>query len=119
MRVFCLQETHGNRALLDKHFRLILRDYWAFHTFGKHNSGGIVTFVSKQIAPSFESVELDPIVEGRVLKNVIRGSAGYQILYNVHNFGLESAGMKSLCQKLRVDIANASENQNINPQFSS
>ena len=96
-------------ALLEKHFRLIRKDYWVFDSFGKHNSGGIVTFISKQLAPTSESVELDPIVEGRVLKTVIRGESGFQVLYNIHNFGLESGGMNALCHKLRVDVSFSSE----------
>ncbi len=74
MSIFCLQETHGNWALLNKHFRLLLEDYWAFASFGPHNAGGVVVFVSKSVAPSFDCVSTQELVIGRVLRVELRGT---------------------------------------------
>jgi len=50
--IFCVQETHGNWPLLNKHFRDILKDFWVFASFGAPNSGGVIVFVPKVLCPN-------------------------------------------------------------------
>ena len=92
-----------------EHFRKLLLDYWSFASFGDNkNSGGVVTFVSKRVAPRSDLVMSEELVAGRVLKVTIlspHGSdSGRQVIYNVHNFGLSNPQVKQVCDKIEVDI---------------
>ena len=109
LSVFCIQETHGDSALLQKHFKKILLDYWAFSSFGDNkNAGGVITFVSKRVCPNVSHADSEAVVIGRALRVTLLNpkgvSEGKQIIYNVHNFGLNSVSTNKLCNNIHKDI---------------
>ena len=66
--IFCVQEAHGDWALLRKHLGDVLVKFWAFCTFyGSSNKGGLITFVSKEACPNFDDIHEEVFVQGRVL----------------------------------------------------
>ena len=71
--VFCMQEVRGSEALVKKHLRLIMRTHWIFCNFssGRINTGGLLTFVSKNSAPNEASVSHLSLVEGRASRILI------------------------------------------------
>ena len=71
--VFCMQEVRGSEALVNKHLRLIMRTHWIFCNFssGRINTGGLLTFVSKNSAPNEASVSHLSLVDGRASRILI------------------------------------------------
>ena len=106
--IFCVQEAHGNSALLNKHFRKLLLDYWVFSSFVGQGSGGVLVFVSKKIVPNQEDITSEVLVAGRVMRITISDpsdpSKGQQVIYNIHNFGMDMLGMRHVTTKLGQDI---------------
>ena len=119
--VFCLQETHGTEALLNKHFRRLLLDFWAFWSFGEKNNGGLIILVSKLAAPDRNFVVQEVIFPGRAMKITITNQHGIkfgnQIIYNVHNFALGSDGTRNLCRAIHKDIDDMHPNLLTNSLF--
>ena len=102
MDIFCVQEAHGSWADIHKHCRLITRDYWTFASFGE-GYGGIITFISKKSCPNVQSIAEAVIVQGRAHRLRISNGVYSQVVYNVHNFELQSAGVLALCNSLDND----------------
>ena len=75
--VLCMQEVRGSEALVKKHLRLIMRTHWIFCNFssGRINTGGLLTFVSKNSAPNEASVSHLSLVDGRASRILISSSA--------------------------------------------
>ena len=63
----------GFEALVKKHLRLIMRTRWIFCNFssGRINTGGLLTFVSKNSAPNEASVSHLSLVDGRASRILI------------------------------------------------
>ena len=107
--IFCVQEAHGNLALLNKHLRKLLVDYWVVSSFVGQGAGGVLVFVSKKSVPDFNSISCEVLFEGRVIRVAISDSsngvfAERQVIYNVHNFGINLASMRLICTKIKSDI---------------
>ena len=113
MSIFCVQEAHGNEALLNKHLRKLTLDYWVFSSFLRQGLGGVLVFVAKRIAPNRELVSSEILVPGRVMKVTILNALDYpskqQVIYNIHNFGLDRPQLRLICSNVNVDI-DASKN---------
>ncbi len=113
--IFCVQEAHGNEALLQKHFRKVLLDYHVFSSFlSGQGSGGVLTFVSKKNASNRECINSEALVCGRVLKITISNPSfersEQQVVYNVHIFGPDLPRMREFCGELELDIVSGGDN---------
>ena len=68
-----MQEVRGSETLVNKHLRLIMRTHWIFFNFssGEINTGGLLTFVSKNSAPTVTSVSHLSLVDGKASRILI------------------------------------------------
>jgi len=106
--IFCVQETRGNWANILKHLRLILKDFWAFASFGD-SYGGIITFVSKQFCPLEEHISDTVLCVGRAHRISIKGPDCTLNVWNIHNFELHGLTWDNLCASVDADIKQSKE----------
>jgi len=100
--VFCLQESRGSWAHILKHCRLILRDFWVKASFGE-GYGGVITFISKKSVPHESSILDTTLAVGRAQRVTIVGDDCKQVIYNVHNFGIQRQALSALCNAVDTD----------------
>ena len=102
-KILCLQETHGDWCILRKQFRLELRNFWFFASFGARNVGGIVTFVSKDLVPDHSDISDTVLSVGRAHRISINKNDAIMTIFNVHYFGLPRVDITRLCGSLTAD----------------
>jgi exonuclease III len=107
--IYCVQEAHGNFALLSKHLRKVLLDYWVFSSFLSQGMGGVLVFVSKKTVPDVKSISCEALFAGRVLRLAISSICNNelverQVIYNIHNFGIDQPSMRRICTRIRRDV---------------
>lgn len=94
-------------ALLLKHFRDTLLNFWVFSSFVSKNAGGVIIFVSKDCAPNESQIIPEVIIPGRALRlkicNPLGQSDGCQFIYNIHNFGVARDEIVSLANFIKSD----------------
>ena len=61
-----VQEAHGSQAAIDQYLFFHSKRFRIFGSFLESAAGGVLTFVSKKLAPNFEDVIFVPTVVGRV-----------------------------------------------------
>ena len=98
--IFCVQETRGSWALIDKHLRLIRRDFWIVASFCESNAGGVITFIRKTTCPAESQLSNQVLVDGRAICTVLQGPTGKQTIYNIHNYGLSTVEMNQLSKAI-------------------
>jgi len=105
--IFCIQETKGSLAMVDRHMRLIKRTHWVLCNFSNKsiNAGGVIVLVSKQSAPFEECITHGIIIPGRVSRVLIQGVGCKQIVYNIHNFELD---LPIVVAAIRADLVECS-----------
>ena len=105
--IFCIQETKGSLAMVDRHMRLIKRTHWVLCNFSNKsiNAGGVIVLVSKQSAPFEECITHGIIIPGRVSRVLIQGVGCKQIVYNIHNFELN---LPVVVAAIRADLVECS-----------
>ena len=101
--IFCIQETKGSWAMIDRRFRLIRRTHQVFASFSDKsiNAGGVIVLVSKKSAPLEECITHSAIIPGRVSRVLIQGVDCKQIVFNIHNIDLD---LPLACAAIKADL---------------
>jgi hypothetical protein len=112
--VFCVQETRGSWALIEKHLGLIRRDFWIVVSFCESNAGGIITFIRKTTCPTESQLSNEVLVDGRAMCTVIQGLNGKQTIYNIHNYGFSRSEMGLVSKTIVKSNEDAAANPLLN-----
>ena len=105
--IFCIQETKGSWAMVDRHFRLIKRTHWVFCYFSDKsiNAGGVIVLVSKKSVPLEGCITQDVIIPGRVSRVLLQAVGCRQIVFNIHNIDVD---MPVGCAAIEADLLKCS-----------
>ncbi len=105
VQILHVQETHGSAACIDQFLFYHARKFWIRGSFCENAAGGVITFISKELAPTSLQVLFEPIVPGRVARTEVLGNHSSQTHWNIHNYGLSPADMAVSRSEFTKDVA--------------
>ena len=81
------------------------KKFWILESLLDSPGGGVLTMVSKTMVPNFAVIDFRVLVKGRITRSFVPGTISTIVIWNVHNFGINSQDWIAVNAMIASDLA--------------